>query len=84
MYFLLEARTRRGTRRFIVAGDTGADAAIELWTRLGKGEPIMDDCGDWLAASEINADTIVAGGVPPPSSASISWGEKKNPRYLGS
>jgi hypothetical protein len=72
MYFLLEARTRRGTRRFIVAGDTGADAAIELWRRLTRDERIMDDSGDWLDASEINADTIVAGGFPAPPAMAVS------------
>jgi hypothetical protein len=72
MYFLLEARTRRGTRLFIVAGDTVADAAIDLWTRLKNGERIMDDCGDWLEASEINADTIVASGIPSPPAMAVS------------
>jgi len=72
MYFLLEAKTRRGTRRFVVAGDTCADAAIELWTRLYKDQRIMDDCGDWLEASEINADTIVAGGLPAPPALALS------------
>jgi hypothetical protein len=72
VYFLLEARTRRGARRFIVAGDTVADAAIELWMRLKKGERIMDDSGDWLEASEINADTIVASGVPAPPAMAVS------------
>jgi hypothetical protein len=72
MYLLVEARTRSGIRRFIIAGDTGAEAEAEMRALLEKGERLMDECGDWFASHEINASTIVANGVPVPPAVAVS------------
>ena len=82
MYFLVEARTRRGTRRFIVAGDTGAAAETELRTLLEKGERMMDESGDWLEAREIDPSTIVANGVPVPPVAAVPPQPRPAPDFV--
>jgi hypothetical protein len=72
MYLLVEARTRTGIRRFIIAGHTGAEAETGMRALLQRGERLMDESGDWFEAHEINASTIVANGIPVPPSVAVS------------
>jgi hypothetical protein len=72
MYLSVEAMTRRGIRRFIIAGDTSVQAETEMRAILRAGERIMDESGDWFEAREIDASSVVAKGVPVPPAVSLS------------
>jgi hypothetical protein len=71
MYLLIEANTRRGIRRFIIAGETGSEAEATMRNFLAEGERIMDESGEWFEAREIDESTIFANGVPIPPSAAV-------------
>ena len=71
MYLLIEAITRKGRRRFIIAGDTGMEAEAEMLAIIEQDGRLMDESGEWFEACEIDATSIVANGVPIPPSVAV-------------
>ncbi len=66
MYHLIEAKTRRGSRRFIIAVDAGRRAESEMAALIESGGRLMDESGEWVNAIEIDPSSIEDRGVQPP------------------
>jgi len=71
MFLVIEAQTRRGLRRFIVAGFTAREAEAEMRSLIDEGVMITDEAGDWLQAREIDPWSLHVKGVPTPPSAAV-------------
>jgi D-Tyr-tRNAtyr deacylase len=64
MYLLVEADTDRGRRRFIIGGDSGREAEALIRTFVDEDDRIMDETGEWFAASEIDVASVAANDLP--------------------
>jgi hypothetical protein len=71
MYLLVEAKTRRGHRRFIIGGDSGKEAEVLMKAFVEENCNIMDESGEWFRACEIDVASIVAKGLPAPPSPAL-------------
>ncbi len=54
MYHLIEAETWKGIRRFLIAADTGREAAQEMAALIDRGARLMDESGEWFQPFEID------------------------------
>ena len=64
MHSLLEARTPRGLRRFIVSGESQEAAEAAFRELLERGERIVDAAGEGFEAREIDPTSIEADRGP--------------------
>jgi len=72
MYHLIEARTWKGMRRFLIAADTSHEAAQEMAALLDRGAQLMDESGEWFQAFEVDPESLEARGVQPPPRSAVA------------
>ena len=75
MYHLIEAGTWKGTRRFLIAAETGREAAQEMAALIDRGAKLMDESGEWFLAFEIDPESLAALGVqrPPVNAVAVHY-----------
>ena len=72
MYHLIEAGTWKGIRRFLIASDTGREAAQEMSALIDRGARLMDESGEWFQAFEIDPESLETRGVQPPPVSAVA------------
>lgn len=71
MFHVIDALTRTGPRRFIVAGHSADEAEAEMRSMIEEGVMITDETGEWLKASEVEGWSLEVKGAPVPASAAV-------------
>jgi hypothetical protein len=58
MHTLVEAKTEKGPRRFVVPAVTGFEAQAAMRASIARGEQVVAEFGERFAAAEIDAESI--------------------------
>jgi hypothetical protein len=63
MHVQVEAKTAKGLRRFMVPGNSGAEAGALLRALIERRERVIDETGELFEAFQIDANSIEAKSV---------------------
>ena len=64
MHVLVEAKTRRGVRRFLVSGNSEAEGVAWLHALVDRRARILDEFGEQIEAFSIDPSSIEAQSGP--------------------